>query len=107
MNILLGFLFFTGAAVSNAGVLVQCPNDSADDAISGDPNVQCMHLTSGDGFATMADGKSQYIFGFADVTGVKTASQGQKDRLIRRVSSPPSGRLQPSSYRKMRNFILA
>jgi len=84
MNILLGFLFFTGAAVSNAGVLVQCPNDRADNAVSGDPNVQCMHLTSGDGFATMADGKSQYIFGFADVTGVRTATQGQKDRLIRR-----------------------
>ena len=27
-----------------------------------------MHLSGGDGFATMADGKLQYIFSFADLT---------------------------------------
>ena len=34
------------------------------------PNVQCMHLSGGDGFVTMADGKLQYIFSFSDLTGV-------------------------------------
>jgi len=29
-----------------------------------------MHLSGGDGFVTMADGKLQYIFSFADLTGV-------------------------------------
>jgi FtsP/CotA-like multicopper oxidase with cupredoxin domain len=76
-----------GAAV--AQVLVQCPGDLNGDAIpdpfefkgngdpnpnkpnpSYDPNVECMHLSGGDGFVTMADGRVQYIFGFSDLTGV-------------------------------------
>jgi hypothetical protein len=32
--------------------------------------VQCMHLSGGDGFVTMADGRPQYIFSFADLTGI-------------------------------------
>jgi len=38
------------------------------------PNVQCISLTGGDGFATMADGKVQYMFGFSDVTGTPAAN---------------------------------
>ena len=41
--------------------------NEAQDAI--DMNVQCMHITGGDGFVTMADGRRQYIFGFSDQTG--------------------------------------
>jgi FtsP/CotA-like multicopper oxidase with cupredoxin domain len=41
--------------------------NEAQDAI--DQNVQCMHITGGDGFVTMADGRPQYIFGFSDQTG--------------------------------------
>jgi len=41
--------------------------NEAQDAI--DMNVQCMHITGGDGFVTMADGRPQYIFGFSDQTG--------------------------------------
>ena len=33
-------------------------------------NTQCMSLTGGDGFATMADGGCLYTFSFSDVTGV-------------------------------------
>ena len=33
-------------------------------------NVQCMHLSGGDGFGTMADGKELYLFSFADLTGI-------------------------------------
>lgn len=82
IKFLLGLLLFTGASVSHASVVVQCPGDTDDDAVSTLPNVQCMHLTSGDGFATMGDDSIRYIFGFADVTGAKTRSQGQKNQVI-------------------------
>jgi FtsP/CotA-like multicopper oxidase with cupredoxin domain len=60
---------------SVAGVNPQCPGDTDGDAVPEpgapgyDPNVDCMHLTAGDGFTMMADGRMQYIFGFNDVTG--------------------------------------
>lgn len=34
-----------------------------------DPNVKCMHLSAGDGFAKMADGREVYVFSFGDITG--------------------------------------
>jgi FtsP/CotA-like multicopper oxidase with cupredoxin domain len=34
------------------------------------PPIACMHLAGGDGFASMADGKTIYTFGFSDVTKV-------------------------------------
>lgn len=84
IKFLVGILCFTGAAVANASVLVQCPTDNRGDAVSNDENIKCMHLTAGDGFATMADGSTKYIFGFADVTGMRTRTQRQKDRVITR-----------------------
>lgn len=70
---------------AQAGVQPQCPGDLDGDAVpdrflpSGAPNptfrenVVCMHLTAGDGYVTMADGRPMYIFGFKDVTGVPSA----------------------------------
>jgi FtsP/CotA-like multicopper oxidase with cupredoxin domain len=59
---------------ADAAVFVQCPGDANGDAVPDgayDPNaLQCMHLTAGDGFVSMADGKLQYMFGFSDVTGL-------------------------------------
>ena len=89
-------------AQAGAQVLVQCPGDVNDDAIPDycmdggqpnnngncpgssinpdyDPDVQCMHLSGGDGFATMADGRVQYIFSFADLTGVKDGDFANQD----------------------------
>lgn len=66
----------TGLSVTPAqsAVFVQCPGDNNGDAvpdIAHDPNeLKCMHLAAGDGFISMADGKLQYMFGFADLTGV-------------------------------------
>lgn len=65
-------------AAAHAAVHVQCPGDGNGDADlldpedTPDPNrqVRCMHLAAGDGYTIMADGKSQYIFGFADATGM-------------------------------------
>ena len=48
---------------SSAGVNPQCPGDTDGDGVPEpgapgyDPNVTCMHLTAGDGFVMMADGR--------------------------------------------------
>lgn len=59
---------------AGAVAVVQCPGDTNGDAVVDDPgtsaNVKCMHLTAGDGFVNMADGRLQYIFGFGDATGI-------------------------------------
>jgi FtsP/CotA-like multicopper oxidase with cupredoxin domain len=72
-----------------ADVFVQCPGDTNGDAIPDPfldpptnlipnpdfrPYVSCMHLTGGDGFATMGDGAPMYIFGFSDITGTPPAN---------------------------------
>jgi FtsP/CotA-like multicopper oxidase with cupredoxin domain len=68
-------LALVASGQAGAVAFVQCPGDSNGDAVPEvgaagyDPDVTCMHLTAGDGFVTMADGKLQYIFGFADMTG--------------------------------------
>jgi len=54
------FLLLAGGGPSGAAVLVQCGDP-------GNPKDKCMHLSAGDGFITMADGKVLYIFGFGDV----------------------------------------
>lgn len=61
-----------------AGTVVQLPadNDGVDtdgDGVVNNDNVG-IHLTAGDGFINMADGRPMYIFGFKDVTGL---SDGQ------------------------------
>ncbi|WP_167759752.1 multicopper oxidase domain-containing protein [Massilia horti] len=70
-------LLCCGAA--RATVFVQCPGDTNGDARWTGRDVQpartaCLHLTAGDGFATMADGRQVYIFGFDDVTGTLPAN---------------------------------
>lgn len=61
---------------ASAAAFVQCPGDANGDAIPDAPNpaVKCMHLSAGDGFAKMADGRVLYTFGFADLTGVPLAN---------------------------------
>ena len=69
------------SAQVNAGVEVQCPGDANGDAVPDmfvggaqnpefRPEVKCMHITAGDGYIRMADGRPMYIFGFKDATGV-------------------------------------
>jgi FtsP/CotA-like multicopper oxidase with cupredoxin domain len=63
------------SATAGAAVYVQCPGDEDGDAKWVSPgetqpaNTTCKHLTAGDGFITMADGRNLYTFGFTDVTG--------------------------------------
>ena len=62
------------APVGASHINVQCPGDDNGNALQ-DPgelwpdHQKCMHLTSGDGYITMADGRVMYMFGFADATG--------------------------------------
>lgn len=88
-----------GAASSaGAAVLVQCgPNNNGVasdgsilatfDADSNPTGVACKHLTAGDGFISMADGRSLYTFGFADVTA-KPAAQVMLDSLAANFAAP-------------------
>ena len=60
---------------ASAAAFVQCPGDANGDAIPDAPNpaIKCMHLSAGDGYVRMADGRLLYIFGFSDLTGVPLA----------------------------------
>jgi len=85
------------ARAQNPGgaLYVQCPGDLNGDAIpdgAPNPNVKCMHLTAGDGFITMADGKPLYIFSFSDATGVPL-SQVMDFGALRANSPAPTIRL--------------
>jgi FtsP/CotA-like multicopper oxidase with cupredoxin domain len=83
--------FWTASLPATAAVFVQCPGDTNGDAIPdspGDPNVVCRHLTAGDGFATMADGKVLYTFGFHDVTGVPPAQVFAQGEMAAEFSAP-------------------
>jgi FtsP/CotA-like multicopper oxidase with cupredoxin domain len=77
-----------------ASVFVQCPGDTDGDATWNSPgetqpdNVVCMHLSSGDGYANMADGYRQYIFGFGDLTGVPPEDAGDAGILNAQISAP-------------------
>jgi FtsP/CotA-like multicopper oxidase with cupredoxin domain len=80
-------LLLAGTTTVGAAVLIQCPGDADLNGIpdgAADPtnpviggtvysypsNTRCIHLSAGDGFSTMADGRLQYMFGFGDVTGI-------------------------------------
>jgi len=95
LGVCLGLL---GASPVVAQVLVQCPGDLNGDAIPDpfffkgngdpnpnqpnpdyDPNVACMHLSGGDGFATMGDGRVLFIFSFGNMTGIKDGDVANKD----------------------------
>jgi FtsP/CotA-like multicopper oxidase with cupredoxin domain len=67
-------LVLIAAPASASHINVQCPGDDNGNALQDGgevwpANQKCMHLTSGDGYVTMADGRVMYMFGFADATG--------------------------------------
>ncbi|MBI4996129.1 MAG: multicopper oxidase domain-containing protein [Rhodocyclales bacterium] len=75
---------FATSLPAAAGVYVQCPGDTNGDAVpdgAPNPNLKCMHLSGGDGFSVMADGKQLYTFGFSDLTGTGPGTEGIDDRL--------------------------
>jgi FtsP/CotA-like multicopper oxidase with cupredoxin domain len=71
----LAVLVLSGGRAHAAAPFVQCPGDEDRDGVPesvdpAHPNAKCMHLAAGDGFASMADGRVLYTFGFSDLTGV-------------------------------------
>lgn len=65
LAVAVGVLFVAAFSPALADtVLVQCPGDTDGDGVSDDPNIVCMHISGGDGFARMADGKDLYGFSF-------------------------------------------
>ena len=68
--IALPLLLLAGAPPAMAALDVQCPEDVDGIDADGDGNVAndivCYHITGGDGFATMADGRRMYIFSFGN-----------------------------------------
>jgi FtsP/CotA-like multicopper oxidase with cupredoxin domain len=92
-----------GAASSaNAAIFVQCgPGNVGVDTTAGNvgkikpayntdaepAGAACKHLSAGDGFISMADGRSLYTFGFADVSN-KAAAAVVLDSLAANFSAP-------------------
>ena len=83
-------LLFLGITPAGAGILVQCPTDTNGDGISDDPNVVCMHISSGDGFTVMADGKDQYVFGFSEIPPALPIEDVVTDFTGRAMSPAPT-----------------
>lgn len=86
----LAVAFGAAALPAGAAVFVQCPGDVNGDAIpdTATPGVACKHLTAGDGFVTMADGRVLYMFGFSDVTGVPPAQAIDRGILAANFPAP-------------------
>ncbi len=77
---------------AHAAANVQCPGDTNGDAIIDAPipgrQIVCKHLSAGDGFISMADGKTLYIFGFSDLTGVPLAEALSRGVLAANFTAP-------------------
>lgn len=91
----------TGIAMFSSNAMatpfIQCPGDNLDslgnpgsDGIPEvvDPNVKCLHLSGGDGFARMANGREVYIFSFGDLTGTDEAESITEGTLLANLPAP-------------------
>src|ERR1700749_913251 len=77
-------------AQAGAAAFVQCPGDADGDAVPDvpNPNGKCMHLSAGDGFIRMADGRVLYSFGFSNLTGVPLGDAIQSGLLAANFPAP-------------------
>jgi FtsP/CotA-like multicopper oxidase with cupredoxin domain len=92
-------LLFSGIGGTGYGVtFIQCPGEEGiPDAVQDVPvfdenanerDIQCIHLSGGDGFVTMADGRPLYLFSFADITGVEEEQAIDAGTLAANFSAP-------------------
>jgi FtsP/CotA-like multicopper oxidase with cupredoxin domain len=86
--------------LAGAAVFVQCPEDQDGDGIPAQDlfgntldaddvdldKVKCIHLSGGDGWVTMGDGRELYVFGFSNVSGLPQAEV--LDKGVFRTNSP-------------------
>ena len=93
---------------ASAQVNIQCPCDmnndgDCEDVVNNGPpsgrynepqlaidlgNIHCMHLTGGDGFSVMADGRPQYMFSFGNLTGTPEEQVMQEGLLAAEWPAP-------------------
>ena len=107
MPLLVALLLFFVAGPLAAQIKLQCPCDKNGDgdcldiknngpvagrynepALQASTGAKCMSLSGGDGFATMADGKVLYTFGFSDLTGTPEAEVMTKGILAAAWPAP-------------------
>lgn len=104
---LLAVMFVLGTTSALAIVNVQCPTNPPGgtyEDLNGDGMIKavdneiqnpvssrqvCMHLGAGDGFVTMADGRSLYMFGFSNMTGIAEENVIDKGTLAAIFPAPP------------------
>jgi len=92
--LIISFMFLLIGVKSYAHVFVQCPGDIDGDAMWMTPgeiqpdNTVCIHLTAGDGYTKMADGKPLYSFGFSNATGVMPDMAMMDGMLAAQLPSP-------------------
>ncbi len=91
--ICLTLIFLVGMAdQAGAEVFTQCPPDTDGIDTDGDGDADndnvCVHLSAGDGFVTMADGKPLYIFGFGDMDGFADADIMTNGMLAAEFAAP-------------------
>ncbi len=80
----------TQAAYPDVNVQMPPDVDGIDTDGDGDPNNDhvYLHLTGGDGYIKMADGRDMYIFGFADATGINDNSVVMHRMVAAQFPSP-------------------
>jgi FtsP/CotA-like multicopper oxidase with cupredoxin domain len=70
--VLIPLLLLLVVGPAGAALEVQCPEDTDGIDADGDGDatndIVCVHITGGDGFATMADGRRLYTFSFGDAS---------------------------------------
>ncbi|HYD31113.1 MAG TPA: multicopper oxidase domain-containing protein [Azospirillaceae bacterium] len=82
------------AGTAHATIKVQCPGDNNGDAVIDPanrnkyPDTVCRHLVATDGFTRMSDGRSMYIFGFKEMTGVLENQVAQQSELKAQFAAP-------------------
>jgi FtsP/CotA-like multicopper oxidase with cupredoxin domain len=104
--LLLVLLLLVGAVPAGAAINSQCPQnppggalvdldgDGMFRAVDGEiPNAKyptqvCKHVSSGDGFVTMGDGRPMYIFSYSDVTGIPDDEVMEVGTLSHTVPAP-------------------
>src|SRR5581483_1804548 len=79
------------------GLFTQCPGDADGDTVidaattspyNYPSNARCKHLSAGDGFVNMGDGRRMYILGFSDLTGVPPDNGGAVGTLAANFPAP-------------------
>jgi len=70
LPLVLALFILVAIPPADAAVFVQCPEDTDGIDADGDGDdandIVCRHITAGDGYATMADGRRMYTFSFGD-----------------------------------------